>query len=79
MVIRSNAKTLLGNSDRTGCIFGFTPARSIDDVPDEKLFRTYDERQGLLTAKFTTSGDVCDENLPFDKADEITGCKRVQA
>jgi hypothetical protein len=35
--------------------------------------------KGLLTAKFTTSGDVCDENLPFDKADEITGCKRVQA
>ena len=45
MVIRSNAKTLLGNSDRTGYIFGFTPARSIDDVPDEKLFRTYDERR----------------------------------
>ena len=76
--IRANARAALGSGSRTGCIFGFAPADSIDSVPDEKIFKAYDEHKGVLTAKFTTAGETCYENLKYDKPDE-SGCKRVQA
>ncbi len=77
--IRKNAKAALGSASRTGCIFGFSPAESIDSVPDEKIFKAYDEHKGVLTAKFTTTGETCYENLKYDKPDDVSGCKRVQA
>ena len=76
--IRKNAKAALGSDSRTGCIFGFSPADTIDSVPDDKIFKAYDDHKGVLTAKFTTSGETCYENLKYDKPDDVSGCKRVQ-
>jgi peptidoglycan hydrolase-like protein with peptidoglycan-binding domain len=76
--IRRNAKKLMEGTQRTGCIFGFAPADSIDSVRDEVIRKAYDDHRGTLTAKFTTNGcETCYENLKFDKPDDC-GCKRTQ-
>jgi hypothetical protein len=74
--IRANARAQLGGALRTACILGFK-GRQIESIPDKDLLRIYDEQKGVFVAKMTSPGEVCYEDLTYDKPDEISGVQRV--
>jgi hypothetical protein len=76
--IRKNAKAAMKEPARTGCILGFSPATSIDSVPDDKIGQTYDQHKGVLTAQFTSMGETCTDLLSYDKEDDVSHCKRTK-